>query len=212
MDTKKVEEVLSRLDVGLAAELKRVCISLGFTTEDVKKLCRKGALTPLLWQGRGFGKVKIEVDIDRTKDPLELLDQQFKHLVLDTYHEGSDALDRIDLAQIRLEHMICDGESEISMETRIERLWEVGLVPLDAYAYRIFWEGRERLPLSLRQKKKRSNYGSYPIIAFPGSILKSQKSDFRGCLAMQWNGTWEQVIVNCSCCLRNQYLIMAVPG
>ena len=106
MDGKKQEHVLDRLDVGLAAELKHVFISLGFTTEDVKALCKRGALASVLWQARGFGVAKTEISIDRTRGFEDLLGKDWGDLVVDHHDPRSATIDKINLADICLEHTL----------------------------------------------------------------------------------------------------------
>lgn len=211
MNSKKQEQVLDRLDVGLAAELKHVFISLGFTTEDVKALCRRGTLTPLLWQARGFGTAKIEIDVDRTKGFEDLLGKTWNDMVVDHHNPRSASLAKLNLADVRLENMLQEGEQEILMSVRDRRLADANLIPLDAYMFRIFWEQRERLPLWLRLKDPHD--WDHPMIAFGGTVFRGDK-DYRCCLAMYWEGEWKQALVNVGCdyMLQKRSMAIVVPG
>lgn len=211
MDGKKQEHVLDRLDVGLAAELKHVFISLGFTTEDVKALCKRGALASVLWQARGFGVAKTEISIDRTRGFEDLLGKDWGDLVVDHHDPRSATIDKINLADICLEHTLQEGEEKVPMSVRDQRLTDANLIPLDAYAYRIFWERREQIPLWLRRKDPQDWH--HPMIVFRGTAFKG-RDGYRCCLAMYWEGEWKQSLVNLSpdCVFEKRYVDIVVPG
>lgn len=122
------------------------------------------------------------VSIDRTSpfDPVKLLGQGWN---IEEQDERSLALDQVNLANVRLEHMLKKGENRVQGEEKLKRLKGAGYIRPDARIFQTLWENQSLIPESW---KKKTN-GNTTYIFFDGTVLRSP--DGRRCvLFLYWRG------------------------
>ena len=127
------------------------------------------------------GEPKI-IPIDRTTpfDPVKLLGQGW---TIEEQDERSLALTQVNLANVRLEHMLNKGESQITGEERLKRLKESKYVRLDAKVFQTLWEDKSLIPEAWKQKTK----GNTAYIFFDGTVLR-RPGGARCVLCLGWDG------------------------
>ena len=122
------------------------------------------------------------IPIDRAQpfDPVELLGQGW---TIDEQDEDSLALTQVNLAKVRLEHMLKKGEDRITGEEKLKRLKETNYIRLDAKVFQTLWENKTLIPEVWKQKTN----GNTTYIFFDGTILRSPDG-FRYVLYLCWSG------------------------
>ena len=122
------------------------------------------------------------IPIDRAQpfDPVKLLGQGW---VIDEQDERSLALNQVDLAEVKLEHMLKKNENRIKGEEKLERLKEAGHIRLDAKIFQTFRENQALIPEAWKQKTK----GNTTFIFFDGTILRDPYGR-RYVLCLYWRG------------------------
>lgn len=125
------------------------------------------------------------ISIDRTApfDPVKLLGEGWR---VGEQDERSLGLNQVDLARVRLEHMLRKGEERINGEERLKRLKKAGYVRLDAKVFQTLWEDQTLIPESW---KKKTN-GNITFIFFDGTIFRYPVGG-RFILCLYWgDGRW----------------------
>jgi len=123
------------------------------------------------------------ITIDRTQpfDPVKLLGQVW---TIEEQDERSLALTQVDLAKIRLEHMLKKGEDGITGEERLKRL-KASYISLDAKVFQALWEDKSLIPEAWKQ----SINGNHIYIFFDGTILRHPAGS-RNALYLYWRNQW----------------------
>ncbi len=125
----------------------------------------------------------LRIDRSVKFDPAKFLGEGWK---IDEEDERSLTLAEVDLVQIRLEHMLKDGEDQVRGETKLERLKKAGHVRLDARIFQILWENQNLIPESWKEKTN----GNTTFTYFDGTILLSPDG-YRYVLYLYWrDGQW----------------------
>jgi hypothetical protein len=110
------------------------------------------------------------ITIDRTKpfDPVKFVAEGW---TVDEQDKRAIALSEINLAEVRLEHMLKKNERFITGEERLKRLEKTGCIRLDDKVLQLLWENQELIPELWKEKT-----GSYPtFIIFDGTVLRGQR-------------------------------------
>jgi len=143
------------------------------------------------WAGENFttflkngGKIIVGeqvITIDRSKpfNPAEFIS---KGWTIDEEDEHSLVLTQVNLADVRLEHMLKKDESRIKGEERLRRLKSTDYVRLDAKIFQTLWENQALIPEIWKQRTD----GNTTFIFFDGSILRSPDGN-RYVLYLCWN-------------------------
>ena len=124
--------------------------------------------------------------IDRTApfDPVKLLGQGW---TIEEQDERSLALDQVNLAKVRLEHMLKKGEIWIKGEKKLRRLKSANYIRLDAKIFQTLWQNQHLIP---EQWKEKTN-GNTTFVYFNGTILRNPYGD-RYVLDLYWDdGRWD---------------------
>ncbi len=122
----------------------------------------------------------IPVDRATSFDPVKLLGQGW---TIEEQEERSLALTRIDLAKVRLEHMLRGNEGWITGEARLRRLKEAGYILLDAKVFQTLWKNQTLIPEAWKQKTN----GNTTHISFDGTILRDPDGS-RDVVYLYWSG------------------------
>jgi len=125
------------------------------------------------------------IPIDRAApfDPVKLLGQGW---TIDEQDERSLALNQVDLANVRLEHMLKKNESWIKGEEKLKRLKKTGHIRLDAKVFQTLWENQALVQESWKEKTN----GNTTFIFFDGTVLRDPGGD-RYVLCLCWyDGRW----------------------
>jgi hypothetical protein len=124
--------------------------------------------------------VSSTIAIDRTQpfDPAKLLGQGW---TVEEQDERSVILGQINLADVRLEHMLKKDESLIKGEEKLKRLKKAEYIRLDAKVFQTLWENQTLIPESW----KTNSYTTFVI--FDGTILCGPDGD-RCVLYLCWRG------------------------
>jgi len=125
------------------------------------------------------------IPIDRTPfDPVKWLGQGW---TIEEQDKRSLALEQVDLANVRFEHMLKKDESCIKGDEKLKRLKKAGYIRLDAKVFQTFWENQALIPESWKEKTN----GNTTFILFDGTILRSS-SGARCVLFLCWRdgGRW----------------------
>jgi len=127
----------------------------------------------------------IIISIDRTVpfDPVKLLGQVW---TIEEQDERSLALTQVNLANVRLEHMLKKGEDRIAGEEKLKRLKKANHIRLDAKVFQTLWENQALIPEAWKQE----THGNTTYIFFDGTILRIPDGN-RYVLYLYWNdGRW----------------------
>jgi len=130
------------------------------------------------------GKPKI-ILIDRAWpfNPVKLLDSDW---TIDEQDERALALDKIDLAEVRLEHVFKENETRIEGKERLKRLKKAGHIRLDAAVFLKLWENQELIPESWKEQIG----GQVMNVCFDGTIFRDPDGR-RWTLYLFWyDGRW----------------------
>jgi len=125
------------------------------------------------------------ISIDRTApfDSVKWLDQGW---TIEEQDKRSLSLEQVDLANVRLEHMLKKDESWIKGDERLKRLKKAGYIRLDAKVFQTFWENQALIPESWKEKTN----GNTTLIFFDGTILRNPYGG-RDVLCLCWrDGRW----------------------
>ena len=125
------------------------------------------------------------ISIDRTApfDSVKWLDQGW---TIEEQDKRSLSLEQVDLANVRLEHMLKKDESWIKGDERLKRLKKAGYIRLDAKVFQTFWENQALIPESWKEKTN----GNTTLIFFDGTILRGPGGN-RDVLCLCWHdGRW----------------------
>jgi hypothetical protein len=125
------------------------------------------------------------IPIDRTApfDPVKWLGQGW---TIEEQDKRSLALEQVDLANVRLEHMLKKDESWIKGDEKLKRLKKAGYIRLDAKVFQTFWENQALIPESWKEKTN----GNTTFIFFDGTILRDPYGS-RYVLYLYWrDGRW----------------------
>lgn len=125
------------------------------------------------------------IPIDRTQpfDPVKFLGQGW---AIEEQDERSLTLNQVNLAHVRLEHMLEKGEASITGEEKLERLKKVNIIRLDARVFQALWENQALIPEAWKQKTN----GNTIYIFFDGTILRNPFGN-RCALCLYWvGGLW----------------------
>lgn len=122
------------------------------------------------------------IPIDRTVpfDPVKLLGQGWK---IEEQDERSLALTQVNLADVRLEHMLKKGEDRITGEEKLKRLKKANSIRLDAKVFQTLWENQSLIPETWKQKTK----GNTTYVFFDGTVLRCPDG-LRCVLYLYWRG------------------------
>ena len=121
----------------------------------------------------------ITVDRARPFNPVELLGPGW---TIDEQDKWALSLNRIDLANVRLEHMLKENETGITGEERLKRVKKAGHIRLDAKVFQKLWENQKLIPESWKEKTD----GYTNFIFFDGTILRNPLGD-RCALYFHWD-------------------------
>ena len=126
----------------------------------------------------------ITVDRAQPFDPVKLLGQGW---TIEEQDERALALDKVDLAEVKLEHMLKNNETWIKGEEKLKRLKKAGYIRLDAKVFQKLWENQELIPESWKEKTD----GYTTFIFFDGTILRGPRGS-RCVLYLDWfGGRWD---------------------
>ncbi len=129
----------------------------------------------------GAAKKSTIISIDRTTpfDPVKFLGRGW---TIDEQDERSLALAQVNLANVRLKHMLKPGETMIKGEAKLERLQEADCIRLDAKVFQTLWENQASIPESWKEKIN----GNTIFVFFDGTIFRDPSGD-RCVLRLSWN-------------------------
>jgi len=122
----------------------------------------------------------ILIDRNMPFDPVKLLSTGW---TIEEQDERSLALTRVNLANVRLEHMLKKGEGRITGEERLKRLKKTDSIRLDAVSFQTFWENQSLIPESWKEKTN----GDTTFIFFDGTVLR-HPDGYRYVLCLCWGG------------------------
>ena len=125
----------------------------------------------------------IPIDRTRSFDLVKLLGQGW---TIEEQDERSLTLTQVNLANVRLEHMLKKGEDRITGEEKLKRLKKAGQIRLDIKVFQILWENKAWIPEAWKQKTNDNT----TFVFFVGTVLRYPNGN-RGVLCLYWHdGQW----------------------
>ncbi len=164
-------------------------VTMGQIEAVINKLGGEDGMKRFLSGDNNGGRVIVGepriITIDRAQPfgPVKFLGQDW---TIDEQDERSLVLAQIDLANVRLKHMLEKGESRIKGEEKLKRLKKAGHIRLDAKVFQTLWENQTLIPESWKEKTN----GNTTFIFFDGTVLR-RPDGYRCVLYLYWHdGRW----------------------